>query len=88
MTPEEMASDEMKKVREKFVKEAINDAQLATAEGTKTDLLKCGKCKQRNCEFLVLLNIPALALDPSGLNSLKLLKKNHFSSFFSIYRYL
>lgn len=49
MTPEEMASDEMKKVREKFVKEAINDAQLATAEGTKTDLLKCGKCKQRNC---------------------------------------
>lgn len=30
MTPEEMASDEMKKLREKFVKEAINDAQLAT----------------------------------------------------------
>lgn len=52
MTPEEMASDEMKKVREKFVKEAINDAQLATAEGTKTDLLKCGKCKQRNCSAL------------------------------------
>lgn len=51
MTPEEMASDEMKKVREKFVKEAINDAQLATAEGTKTDLLKCGKCKQRNCTY-------------------------------------
>lgn len=51
MTPEEMASDEMKKIREKFVKEAINDAQLATAEGTKTDLLKCGKCKQRNCTY-------------------------------------
>ena len=28
MTPEEMASDEMKKLREKFVKESINDAQL------------------------------------------------------------
>lgn len=28
MTPEEMASDEMKKMREKFVKESINDAQL------------------------------------------------------------
>jgi hypothetical protein len=28
MTPEEMASDEMKKVREKFIKESINDAQL------------------------------------------------------------
>lgn len=51
MTPEEMASDEMKKVREKFVKEAINDAQLATAEGTKTGLLKCGKCKKRNCTY-------------------------------------
>lgn len=51
MTPEEMASDEMKKVREKFVKEAINEKQLATAEGTKTDLLKCGKCKGRNCTY-------------------------------------
>lgn len=55
MTPEEMASDEMKKVREKFVKEAINDAQLATAEGTKTDLLKCGKCKQKKCESFVIV---------------------------------
>lgn len=51
MTPEEMASDEMKKIREKFVKEAINDAQLAKVEGTKTDLLKCGKCKKRNCTY-------------------------------------
>lgn len=51
MTPEEMASDEMKKVREKFVKEAINDAQLATVQGTKTDLLKCGKCKKRDCTY-------------------------------------
>lgn len=51
MTPEEMASDEMKKIREKFVKEAINDAQLATVEGTKTDLLKCGKCKKRDCTY-------------------------------------
>lgn len=51
MTPEEMASDEMKKLREKFVKEAINDAQLATVQGTKTDLLKCGKCKKRNCTY-------------------------------------
>lgn len=71
MTPEEMASDEMKKMREKFVKESINDAQLvrasfdvcatrnlifffhskATVQGTKTDLLKCGKCKKRNCTY-------------------------------------
>lgn len=51
MTPEEMASDEMKKLREKFVKEAINDAQMATVQGTNTDLLKCGKCKKRNCTY-------------------------------------
>lgn len=51
MTPEEMASDEMKKLREKLVKEAINDAQLATVQGTKTDLLKCGKCKKRDCTY-------------------------------------
>lgn len=51
MTPEEMASAEMKKIREKFVKEAINDAQLATVQGTETDLLKCGKCKKRNCTY-------------------------------------
>jgi transcription elongation factor S-II len=36
MTPEEMASDEMKKIREKFVKESINDAQLVGFELTLT----------------------------------------------------
>lgn len=51
MTPEEMASDEIKQLRDKFVKEAINDAQLATVQGTTTDLLKCGKCKKRNCTY-------------------------------------
>lgn len=51
MTAEEMASDEMKNVRNKFIKESIDDAQLATVQGTKTDLLKCGKCKKRNCTY-------------------------------------
>lgn len=51
MTAEEMASDEMKALRNKFVKESIDDAQLATVQGTKTDLLKCGKCKKRNCTY-------------------------------------
>ena len=31
MTPEEMASDEIKKLREKFIKDSINDAQLVWA---------------------------------------------------------
>ncbi|XP_044268798.1 transcription elongation factor S-II isoform X1 [Tribolium madens] len=51
MTAEEMANDEIKQLRERFTKEAINDAQLATVQGTKTDLLKCGKCKKRNCTY-------------------------------------
>lgn len=51
MTAEEMASNEMKKIREHFNKESINDAQLATVQGTQTDLLKCGKCKKRNCTY-------------------------------------
>lgn len=46
-----MASDEMKALRNKFVKESIDDAQLATVQGTKTDLLKCAKCKKRNCTY-------------------------------------
>ncbi|XKL60703.1 hypothetical protein PGB90_007760 [Kerria lacca] len=48
---QEMASDEMKSLRNRFVKESIDDAQLATVQGTKTDLLKCGKCKQRDCSY-------------------------------------
>lgn len=51
MTAEEMASDEMKKLRNKLIKEAINDAQLAQVQGTKTDLLKCGKCGKRDCTY-------------------------------------
>ena len=33
MKPEEMASNELKKLREKFTKEAINDHQMAQNEG-------------------------------------------------------
>ena len=33
MKPEEMASNELKKIREKFTKEAINDHQMAQNEG-------------------------------------------------------
>jgi transcription elongation factor S-II len=51
MAPEEMASDEMRKLRDRFVKESIDDAQLAVVQGTKTDLLKCGKCRRRNCSY-------------------------------------
>ncbi|GBM65536.1 Transcription elongation factor A protein 2 [Araneus ventricosus] len=51
MTADEMASEEMKGLRQKFTKEAINDHQMAVTGGTKTDLLKCGKCKKSNCTY-------------------------------------
>ncbi|XP_065890149.1 transcription elongation factor A protein 1-like isoform X2 [Dysidea avara] len=51
MATEEMASDNMKKLRNEMTKEAIRDAQLAQVTGTKSDLLKCSKCKKRNCSY-------------------------------------
>lgn len=51
MKPEEMASNELKKIREKFTKEAINDHQMAQNEGTKTDMFQCGKCKSKECTY-------------------------------------
>lgn len=51
MSSEEMASDELKNLRHKFTKEAIDDHQLATQSGTKTDLFKCGRCGQRECSY-------------------------------------
>ena len=46
-----MASDDLRALRAKLTKEAINDHQMAVNEGTKTTLLKCGKCQQRNCTY-------------------------------------
>lgn len=51
MTSEEMASDEVKKQREEFVKAGIDSSMLAKVEGTKTSDLKCGKCGKRNCTY-------------------------------------
>lgn len=51
MKPEEMASKELTKLREKFTKEAINDHQMAQNEGTKTDMFTCGKCKAKECTY-------------------------------------
>ena len=46
-----MASDEMRKLRAKLTKEAMDDHQLSTNSGTKTDLLRCGRCGKRNCTY-------------------------------------
>lgn len=51
MTPDEMASSEMKKARENFEKQNILDHQMATNEGTKTEMFTCGKCKGKSCTY-------------------------------------
>jgi len=51
MTADEMASDELKEERQAAAKEGMDAARLAVKEGTKTDLLKCGKCLKRNCTY-------------------------------------
>jgi transcription elongation factor S-II len=51
MTSEEMASDELKDLRAKFTKEAIDDHQMARTQGAKTSLLKCAKCKKNNVSY-------------------------------------
>lgn len=51
MTSDEMASEEMKKLRAKLTKESIDDHQMAQQAGTKSDLFKCGKCGKRDTMY-------------------------------------
>jgi len=51
MTPEEMASDEMKKTRERLSREAFNDHQMVLNSGTQSDLFQCGRCHKRNTTY-------------------------------------
>lgn len=51
LTAEEMASDSLKNERNKLTNMAINEYQLAQAEGTVSDLLQCKKCKQKKCSY-------------------------------------
>lgn len=47
----EMASDELKQLRNTLTQEAIREHQMAKTGGTTTDLLQCGKCKKKNCTY-------------------------------------
>ncbi|XP_009469173.1 PREDICTED: transcription elongation factor A protein 3 [Nipponia nippon] len=51
MTAEEMASDELKELRNAMTQEAIREHQMAKTGGTITDLFQCGKCKKKNCTY-------------------------------------
>ncbi|NXN06962.1 TCEA3 protein, partial [Indicator maculatus] len=51
MTAEEMASDELKRLRSAMTQEAIREHQMAKTSGTVTDLFQCGKCRKKNCTY-------------------------------------
>uniref|UniRef100_A0A3Q1C0K1 Transcription elongation factor n=1 Tax=Amphiprion ocellaris TaxID=80972 RepID=A0A3Q1C0K1_AMPOC len=51
MSAEEMASDELKQLRNVLTQEAIREHQMAKTGGTTTDLLQCSKCKKKNCTY-------------------------------------
>jgi len=51
MTSEEMASSEMKNLRDVFTKEAIKDHQMAKTGRTNTSLFKCGRCGKSSCSY-------------------------------------
>lgn len=56
MTSEEMASDEIKNMRDKFTKDAILEHQMSMQEGTPSDMFKCGKCGKKNCTYVLVKN--------------------------------
>ncbi|XP_059810742.1 transcription elongation factor A protein 3 isoform X2 [Hypanus sabinus] len=51
MTAEEMASDELKELRNVITKEAIREHQMAKTGGTDSTLFQCGRCKKKNCTY-------------------------------------
>uniref|UniRef100_A0A6G1SD73 TFIIS n=1 Tax=Aceria tosichella TaxID=561515 RepID=A0A6G1SD73_9ACAR len=51
MTPEEMASDDLKKQREEITQQAIRDHQMALTGGTTSSEIKCPACKKYDCSY-------------------------------------
>lgn len=51
MSAEEMASAELKQIREALTKESIREHQLSKVGGTETDMFVCNKCQGKNCTY-------------------------------------
>ncbi|KAM3872266.1 transcription elongation factor A protein 2 [Diretmus argenteus] len=51
MSAEEMASAELKQIREALTKESIREHQLSKVGGTETDMFICSKCRSKNCTY-------------------------------------
>lgn len=48
---QEMASDELRELRNAMTQEAIREHQMAKTGGTTTGLFQCKKCKKKNCTY-------------------------------------
>ncbi|KAK2851987.1 hypothetical protein Q5P01_008263 [Channa striata] len=51
MSAEEMASAELKQMRETLTKESIREHQLSKVGGTETDMFICNKCHGKSCTY-------------------------------------
>jgi len=51
MTPQEMASENLKKEREKWTQYHLEAAKLRVSNQTSTDMFKCGKCGKRETSY-------------------------------------
>lgn len=66
---QEMASDELKELRNAMTQEAIREHQMAKTGGTTTDLFQCGKCRKKNCTYNQVTGVlGALCPFPPGLS--------------------
>ena len=51
MSAADMASDRLKKLRERFTEETMKENILPEVYGTTTDLLRCPECKENTCAY-------------------------------------
>uniref|UniRef100_A0A672HX45 Transcription elongation factor A (SII), 2 n=1 Tax=Salarias fasciatus TaxID=181472 RepID=A0A672HX45_SALFA len=51
MTAEEMASAELKQIREALTRESIRQHQLSKFGGTETDMFVCSRCQGKSCTY-------------------------------------
>ncbi|KAG7519982.1 transcription elongation factor A protein 2-like isoform X1 [Solea senegalensis] len=51
MSAEDMASAELKQIREALTKESIREHQLSKVGGTETDMFICNKCHGKSCAY-------------------------------------
>ena len=66
MKPEDMASNELKKLREKFTKEAINDHQMAQNEGTVRNSSQLSCSLDNSLTYYDLIQIRTLKRNKNG----------------------